>query len=132
VEHPVAQDARVVDDDIEAAKRLQGLVDHVRGPREGRDGVRVGGRLAARLLDFGHHFLRGGGVLALALAGGAQVVDDDPRPAGGHPQRDAAADPAARTCYDGDFSLEHGLTSNVVMVAPIAGGGGPPAECASV
>ncbi len=51
VEHPVAQDAGVVDDDVEVAEGLDRRVDQPLGALPRRDVVAVGDRLAAHRLD---------------------------------------------------------------------------------
>ena len=101
-DHPVAQDARVVDQDVELAVRRDGQVD------EGARGLEVGhvaevrDRPAARRADLFGDVLRGrGGRLARAVAArAAVVVDDDRRAEPGEFQGFRPAQAAARAGDD--------------------------------
>ena len=102
--HLVAQDPGVVDQDVERAEGVDGLVDDVlaAGPRA--DVVAVDGRVAALLLDQRHHFLGRVRVLrALAVQAGADVVDDDPCALAGEDQCLFASD--ASSCAGDDRHL---------------------------
>ena len=99
-DHAVAQDAGVVDDDIEPAEGIDGLLDHLlAGGEVGHVGV-VGGRLAAGLLDLRDDLLCRR--LLAAFAGGcaAEVVDDDGRAFRREQQRLALTDTAAGARHD--------------------------------
>ena len=61
-EHPVAEDAGVVDDDVEVAERLDGEVDDRLGVVERADAVGRGDGLAAGGDDLVDDRLGGGGV----------------------------------------------------------------------
>ncbi len=122
VERDVAQDAGVVDDDVDAAARVdRGLDDLVAV----LDGVVVGDGLAAGGLDLLDDLV-GGGRRALPVAGAAaaEVVDDDLGAARGEQQRVRAAEAVAGAGDDGDSSVEskllaHRITFMVVVVAVI-------------
>jgi len=95
VEDAVAQDAGVVDQDIDAAEGVaRGLDDGVGVLRLG-DRQRAGDRLAAALGDLVDHGLRRTGVRAGAIEARADVVDHDARAFARQQQRDRAADAAA-------------------------------------
>ena len=64
-EHAVADDPRVVDEDVEATEVCDRLLDHVLRALEVGDVVVVGGRLTTRGLDLVGHGLSWGRVLAL-------------------------------------------------------------------
>ena len=68
--------------------------------------VGVGDGLAAHGLDLVDDLLGGRAVVARAVDGAAEVVDDDLGALGGEQQRVLAADAAARAGDDGDASVE--------------------------
>ena len=104
VEDRVAQDAGIVDQDVDAAEGVErGLHDRFGVLRLG-DRERRGDRLAAGLLDLVHHLLRRAGVGAGALQARADVAGDHPRALLRQAERDAAPDPARGAGDDGDFS----------------------------
>ena len=76
-DHAVAQDSRVVDQDVEAPPGVDGLLDHLAGCREVGDIGSVDQGLASHGLDLGHHLLGRAEVPAGAVHVTAQVVDDD-------------------------------------------------------
>jgi hypothetical protein len=78
-EHAVAEVARVVDEDVETAERLDRLVDNSLRAGEIGDVLPVRDRLAAERLDLGRDLMRGAGIGALAADRRAEVVDDDAR-----------------------------------------------------
>ena len=77
VEDLVAQDAGVVDQDVDAAEGIERGLDDLVGVLRLGDRERRGDRLAARLLDLVDHLLRRAGVAAGAVERGADVVDHD-------------------------------------------------------
>jgi len=110
-EHAVAQDAGVVDQDVEVAERLHGHVDHALGALPVGDVVVVRDRLAAHGLDLVHDLLCRRGVVARAVVGAAEVVHHDLCALRGEEQRVLAADAAPCAGDDRDASLQfsHGL-----------------------
>ena len=70
-EHAVAQDAGVVDDDVEPAEGLDGLVDHLLRGREVAHVGAVDRRFAAHRLDLVDHLLGRAGVGSLCRRGRA-------------------------------------------------------------
>ena len=77
IEHAVAQDAGVVDEDVEAPEGVDRRVDEVLGALPVGDVVGVGDRLAARCLDLGDDVVRRALIGASALVRAAAVVDHD-------------------------------------------------------
>ena len=103
VEDDVAQDAGVVDQDVDAAEGVErGLDDQVGVLRLG-DGERGGDGLAAGLLDGRDRILRRTVVGARALQAGADVADHHARAFAREHLGDGAADAAAGAGDDGDF-----------------------------
>ncbi len=72
-EHAVAQDARVVDEDVQPAEAIDGLLDHAPGAAEVRDVLAVRDRLAAERLDLADDVVR-------------RALDPCPRPASDAPR----------------------------------------------
>ncbi|MCY1445465.1 hypothetical protein D9M71_619800 [compost metagenome] len=87
----------VVDDDVDAAKRIEGRLDDAIAKVRGRHVTDAGGGIAAQGTDFGNHFF--GRCLV-------QVVDDDLGALLGEFQRNAAADATAGTGNDRDFAFK--------------------------
>ena len=104
--HAVAQDPRVVHEDVEPAEHIDRLADEPLGTRPGRDVVVVGDRFATPGDDLVRDLLRGRLVGTFALARPAEVVDDDFGALAREQQRLAAADPSARARHDRDFAVE--------------------------
>ena len=121
-EHPVAQDAGVVDDDVEVAERLDGLVRPSPGTVEGGDAVGVGHRLATGGDDLVDDRLGGRGVGTAAVAGAAEVVDDDLGALGSEQQGVLAADAAPAAGDDRNSSVQdnHQETAFVYRVTTAA------------
>jgi hypothetical protein len=97
VEHPVPQDARVVDQNVELAERIQRRGDHRFGCVHGPDRRIVecrGHTESDRLVGYG--FGRGG----------IDIVDDDIRTFGSEGQDDGAADASAGAGDHAGLSLE--------------------------
>ncbi len=97
-DHPVAQDARVVDQDVELSVRLDRQLDQRAGLLVVGDVAEVGDGAAARRADLVGDLLgRGRGRLAGAVAARLPVVvDDDGRAEPGQFQRLGPPEAAAR------------------------------------
>ncbi len=103
VEAAVAEDARVVDQDVELAVRVErGLDDLVAV----FDGVVVGDRLATGRLDLLDDRVCGAGAFAFAERGAAQVVDHHFSAAAGQQQRMRSTQAPAGAGDDRDSSIE--------------------------
>ncbi len=102
----IAHGACVVDEDVDAAPRVERGVDDRLAAFRRCDAVGVGDRFPAVVLDL----LRGvvGGIAARSIAGhrAAEVVDDDACAAFGEKQRVLPAEPPACSCDDGDPVVE--------------------------
>ena len=105
-EHAVAQDAGVVDEDVEVAERLDRRVDEALGALPVGDVVAVGDGLAAERLDLGDDLVGRAVVGAGAVVGAAAVVDDDLGPFGGEQQGVLAAEAAPGPGDDRDAPFE--------------------------
>ena len=75
-QHPVAQDAGVVDQDVEVAERVDRRSDHALGTLEVGDVLAVGDRLTAHRRDLVDHLLGRAEVAAGTVDRAAEVVDD--------------------------------------------------------
>ena len=104
--HPVAQDARVVDQHVQVAERFDGLVDHALRALPVGDAVAVGDCLATHGLDLRHNLACGALVGARAVGGAAEVVDHDFRPFRCHQQGMLAADAPAGASDQDDTSVK--------------------------
>ena len=100
-QHPVAQDAGVVDHDVQVAEPLDCGVDQPLGALPGRDVVAVGDGLTAHAGDLRHDLLGRAEVATRPVDVAAEVVDDDLRALPGQAQRVLAADAAPRAGDDG-------------------------------
>ena len=105
-EHPVAQDAGVVDEHVQVAEGLHRRVDQALGGVEVGDVVVVGDGLAAGRLDLGHDLLGRRGVGAGALGRSAEVVHHDLGALGGEQERVLPPDPPPCSGDDGHPALE--------------------------
>ena len=105
-DHLVAEDAGVVDDDVELAEGVDRLADDVLGPVEVGHVVVVGHRLAAPAADDVGHLL--GRPLVRPFAGdrAAEVVDDDLGSLTGQLERLTPPDAVAGARDDGDLAVE--------------------------
>ena len=99
-EHPVAQDPRVVDDDVQPAEGVDGLAHDGLAAVPGADVVGVGDRGTARRRDLVDHLLGRAGVAPRSVAGTTDVVHDDLRAVLREQERVLAADAAAGTGDD--------------------------------
>jgi len=104
--HAVAQNAGVVDEDVEAAEGVDGLLDEVFGPLPVRDVVEVRSGLAAEGLDLLDNLTGRAVVRPRAVPLTAQVVDDDLRALTRELERVSASDSASRTGDDCHFVFE--------------------------
>ena len=106
-DHPVAQDAGVVDEDVEVAERLDRRVDQPLGALPVGDVVAVDDRLAAQVaLISATTCWAGVASPPVAVVGAAEVVDDDLGALRGEQQRVLAADAASRSGDDRDATVE--------------------------
>jgi len=118
VEDTVAQDAGVVDQDVDAAKGIErGLNNPFRVLRLG-DGQRRNHRLAAGGLDLLHHRLRRASVGAGTVEVRADVVDDHARAFRRQQHRNAATDAAPRAGDDRNFTRNNALGCHVPHPPP--------------
>ena len=101
----VAQDASVVDDDVDRSESCQGVVHDALGAVPVGDGRLVGNGLAASRLDLRHHRI-GSVRLAFAVDGTAQVVHHHLGAALRERQRMAPAQAVASTRDDGHLAFE--------------------------
>src|SRR5437016_2247040 len=95
-DHAIAQDARVVDNDVDIAKLVDGGLKQVLRAVEVGDVIAVGDGLAAHLADKIDDFAGGAGRAAAAVELGADVVDDDLGTLSGEFEGVLAAEAAAR------------------------------------
>src|SRR6058998_3307920 len=105
-DHPVAQDAGVVHQDVDRAELLDRRLDDALGGREVGDAVGVGDRPPAAGADRLHHFVGDAPRGAAAVDLGAEVVDDHRGPLGREQLGDGAADAAPRARDDRRLALE--------------------------
>lgn len=107
-DHPVAQDARVVDQDVELAEAAHRQLDQLARLPEVGHVAQVGHRPAARGTDLrGHLLRRGGRGLSRSVAPRLpEVVDDHARAEPRELDRLGPAEPAARARDDGGESLK--------------------------
>ena len=110
--HAVAEDPGVVDEDVQIAERLDGLIDHVLGALEVCDVVEVRRGFAAHRLDLVDDLRRGTVVLTRAVVFAAEVVDDDLRALAREFERVAAADTPPGSGDDRNFSIQKSHTAS--------------------
>ena len=103
VEDDVAQDAGIVDQDIDAAERVDRGLDDLIGVLRFGDGERGGDGLPAGLFDGRDRLLRRTGIEAGALQTGADIADHHARAFPRQQFGDGATDPAPRPGDDGNF-----------------------------
>ena len=106
VEALVAQDARVVHDDVDAPEGVERGLHDRRAALGGGDRVRVEHGLAAGGLDLVDDLLAGSGVTAGTVDRAADVVDDHERTPAGEEHRVLAPEAAARTGDDRHLAVE--------------------------
>ncbi len=105
-DHPVAQDARHVDDDVEAAELVDRLLDHRPGPVEVGDRVAVEDRALPARVELPRDLLRDRHVGPGAVEGGPEVVDDERRPLARQQPRDPAPDPPPGAGHQRDLAVQ--------------------------
>jgi hypothetical protein len=112
-DHTVAQDAGVVDEHVQIAERIDGLLHHALRTVPIGDVVAVDDGLATHRLDLVDDLHGGTEVAALAVHVAAEVVDDDLGAFSREQQRVCAAQAARRAGDDRDASVErtHGWPS---------------------
>ncbi len=103
LEGRVAQDAGVVDDDVDLAERVHGGLDDLGAIL---DRVVVGDGFTAGVLDLLDDGVRRRGPFARAVVLAAEVVDDHLRPARGEEQRMGLPETITSTGDDDDASIE--------------------------
>ena len=118
-ERPVADDARVVDQDVDLAERVDGRLHDALSAVELRDRVVARDGLASERLDLLAHLRRGVLFRAPAVDAAADVVDDDARAFAGHAQHELAADPASGPGDDGDPTVQQPHVSSRPRPSPI-------------
>src|SRR5690606_38652548 len=102
----VAQDACIVDHDVDAAEGIHRDLHDVGGGSRVRDAVVAGNRFAALRLDLGNHLVGRLGGTAGAIHRAAQVVHYHFRAALGQQQRMAAAEAGAGAGDNGNAAVE--------------------------
>ena len=107
VEDAVAQDAGIVDDDVDPAELIDRLLDDPVGAVPFGDAVAVHHGLAAGAADFVDDLEGRAAVLPFARDGAADIVDHHLRAMRGHHHREAATDSTARTRDNRNFSVQH-------------------------
>ena len=105
-QHLVAQDARVVDEDVELPEGVDRLLDEVLGPVPVGHVVVVGDGLAAVALDDVGHLFGGTLVGALAPDRAPEVVDDDLGPLLGQQERFTPPDSVPSAGDDRDLAVQ--------------------------
>ncbi len=121
-QHPVAQDAGVVHEDVEIAERLDGRIDQPLTALPIGDAVAVGDGFPAHRLDLLGHRFGGRLVVATAVGGTPEVVHDHLRAFSGEQQRMLAANATSRAGDDGDPAFER--SHAVLPYVPSEFGGG--------
>ena len=106
MENDVAQDAGVVNHDVQPTELVDGLGDHRLAGGEIGDTAEIGLGFAAGVADFLDDFQRRLLVGALAGGGAAQIVDDHFGAIGRHHNRHIAADATAGTGDQGGFPVK--------------------------
>ncbi|CAO0835158.1 hypothetical protein SMICM17S_01060 [Streptomyces microflavus] len=123
-EHPVAQEARVVDQGVEAAEGVQGGGDQGGGALGGGDVAVVDDRFAAPGRDLLDDPAGGSARASVAAGPDAEVVDDDPGSFGGEGERVGPAE-AASGARDGDdpARAESGSSGCGHLISRVRGAG---------
>ena len=105
-EHPVAQDAGVVDENVEIAERLDRTVDQTLRTLPVSDVIAVDDRLATERLDLFDDMLCRGQIRAGTVVGPTQIVDDETSPLAREQQRVLTPDATACAGDDCDSAVE--------------------------
>ena len=114
-EHPVAEDARVVDHDVEPSEGVDRRLDDAARSGVVRDVVGVGDRLTPQGRDLVHDLLCGAGVRARPIDGAAEIVDDHARTLASEGKRVLAPDTPTSPRDDDDTTFadaRHGASSS--------------------
>ena len=106
VERLVAQDAGVVDHDVDPAEGVERALHDRRPALDGGDRVGVGDRLATGRLDLVDDPFGSTLVAAGAVDRPTEIVHDDQRPTSGHHQGVLTAEAASRTRDDRYLAVE--------------------------
>ena len=116
-EHPVPQDAGIIDEDVEVTEGAHGLIDEALRTLPVRDVVVVGDRLATGGDDLVDDLLGGRRVGASPVRVAAEVVDDDLGALPGEKEGVLPTDASSRAGDDGDATLEsvHESTPSVAI-----------------
>ena len=124
-QHAVAQDAGVVDDDVQIAERLDRRVDQALRALPRRHTVAVGDCLAAHALDLLHDLLGRAEIAARTVDRGAHVVDHHVGAVGREAEGVFAPDAPAGAGHDGDapFTQLAHLALVSLMKTPRLGSG---------
>ena len=112
----VAQEAGVVDEDVEIAQGVERGLDHRLRVVPIGDVAEVRHGLAALLADLLHHRARGRFVAAAAVAARPEIVDDDARALARERQRLDAAEPVRGARDDRDLAFE--IAEHHVLLGP--------------
>ena len=107
VEDGIAENPRVVDDDVDPPEALDRLLDHPLRGGEIHDAVEVRLRLAARVANGGDRLQRRDPVLAVAGGGAARIVHDHLRAVRSQHLRNLGADAASGAGDQRDLSFNH-------------------------
>jgi hypothetical protein len=99
-QHPVAQNAGIVHQNMQHAKVLDGLVHHVGGTIPTRDIISIGNCLATHRLDLGDNLLCCCQVATLAVSGASHIVDYDLGALASELDRVTTSDPTACAGHD--------------------------------
>src|SRR5207245_5001150 len=111
-QHPVAQDAGVVDHGMEIAERLDSLVDEPLGAFGSGDVVGVGDCLSPEGEDLLDHLGGGARIRSPAVGCATEIVDYDPGTLAGQLERVLSPQASACAGHDGTASFAH--TTHVV------------------
>ena len=108
VEHGIAQDARGIDDRVQAFERVQRLFDHARDAGPAGYTVGVGNGLAAGLFDLLHHLFGGAGRTFVAAGNAAaQIVHHHLGAFLGRQEGAFLADTVRRPGNENDLAFQH-------------------------
>src|SRR5262249_13541637 len=120
----VAQDAGVVDEDVDRVEGLDRVADDALRALSVADGAAVGNGLAAERLDLRDHVVRRLARAAAAIDRGAEAVHHDTGTRARELQRVSPAEPSAGPGYDRDLPVEadcHCVFPPAPLLARIAG-----------
>src|SRR5579864_8302225 len=104
VKDAIAQNAGIVDQNVDPAERIERRLDDLIGIAGLADRERRGDGRAAGFLDLVDDGLGRSGIGAGAFEAGADIADHDARTLLRHEQRNAAADAPTGARHDGDFA----------------------------